>query len=150
MRRRCHVICSVGPCQHSLPVNTSPWSTALQAAAARHAPARDAPDWEPYWQLLDDLEARASKAAPKSALRPAAGRKPAGRKCARAGQCACQSGAEMLPMLEMMSNGSSIYPASWQHCTSSISVIFSGRKYAMGPCHATRPGLQNPHFKKSA
>lgn len=54
-----------------------------QAAVARHAPAREESSWEPYWQLAGDLEARADKArAPKSALRPASGRKPAGRKCA--------------------------------------------------------------------
>lgn len=107
----------------------------MQAAAARHAPARDAPDWEPYWQLLDDLEARATKGAPKSALRPAAGRKPAGRKCARAGQCACQYGAEMLPMLKILSKrlGSSTHIASWQQCACMLNCAFSWLDICDGP-----------------
>lgn len=53
-----------------------------QAAAAQHAPPREAPSWECYWQLLEDLQRRADRArAPKSALRPASGQKPTGRKC---------------------------------------------------------------------
>lgn len=78
-----HVMCvpnGTMPC-YALPIITL--TCAGQAAAARHAPACEESSWEPYWQLAGDLEARADKArAPKSALRPASGRKPAGRKCA--------------------------------------------------------------------